>query len=518
MYAHALAGLGSLLVLGCTCSGEVVDRTHATPSPGAGGSTSFRDATAADATLPDAPSDAADASDGAFGPHGGSRLWIDAWSYAGAATPRGGFAVTDSKTGHSCFVERTEDGVIRCLPEGIGVVYTQADCTGPIGSYVDQKDDCFPTAPHQYAVGAVSSTQCAPIPVPMRVYTVGAAVPTPSHVYVQGPFGCSEDTIGEGRHFVEITPSPSDEWVALEPQVVRVTDRLGIRYLRGSDGSRLFDTILLLPDEMPCRETTADGVTVRCLPSYEHFAGSYFSDPTCTGPVAATFSCEPVGLIYAVTDAGAVPPATATHVPACEPASTTLAPLFRAISDDSAYTTFGAPTSGCIPAGGFHFYSRGDRVSFDSFPELRFAHEGGERLHPVYLEGEGRRLSIVPDVLYDTALSSYCTPNSSGQCIPDDLAGGGLYGDPKCTVPLAKGASPCRVPVVFQGAPDSPDGSSPTCATSPTWYSLGAAHPGPTYADNGFGCVAISPAGPVFEIGNRVDPNVVFATMTAGSL
>jgi len=348
--------------------------------------------------------------------------------------------------------------------------------------------------------------------------------------------------------FFAAEQTPSSDWVQFQPELKKVTDRLGVAYLNGSDGSRVLDGLRLLPENKACQEETADGATVstpppagagsvRCLPSnMTALDASYFTDGTCRTSVAAMLACNPPDLVRGY--APEIPIDAA--VPICRPsAGIAPAPLFRPVlvPSSAVYVGYGQADGGmsCTPTpyGGFQYYAAGAPVPMEEFPVVTLGPKGSGRFQPIVTSSEGRTLYTHANLLYDTETASVCQPEQlpgDGRtiCIPDSVAVtgpsdySGPFADPACTKHLVGFEPDCGQPVPVAVQVLLPNGS---CGAV-TFRQIVGVHAAPTYVFEQSGppdlqglCGPAPPGSSVaYDIGGEVDPASLFPLLVPGDL
>jgi hypothetical protein len=426
-------------------------------------------------------------------------------------------SVRDTAHGVDCSVQLANDGTMRCLPTGkiLKILYTDPDCKNAVAVDDAGNDVSCPPQTAQYAAHKFEAV------CPSKgetLYSVGAPIPAPAQVYAASVFGC--DLVPSSSSYTRYsatTPSPPAEWIAFKHEVKPITNRLGVGYWAGSDGSQLIDSAWLLEQDAPCRHELDQSGNERCIPSRRAYTDSaYFTDNTCKTNVAVTFICDPPDLLFSNSeyDPSAVgcsqPPisrqfSTAKHIDSL---------LVYSTSDGSCATT---------KYGGFLYYGPGTPVSFDVFPEISSTHGGTGRLQRMFWTSEGKRLYA--DGLYDTDLDGPCHPvmaRAGNLCQLDNgYYGGAYFADKACSIPLYPGNAKCTQPRAILDSYSGGFECSVELAASAR--RVLKEHVGAAYtSDDGFGggCAPVpsTPGLVLYDLGEPVAPEKIFAPLPATKL
>jgi hypothetical protein len=442
-------------------------------------------------------------------------------------------AFWDTRRGEACAFEPVIGGTILCVPRSTvstevirnpddtfrdGNVYADETCTTLL---VEGDSTPCAAAPKYLYVGQYAS--CTG--VSWALYPVAKSL-KPSIVYqwdsrghCQGK-GARPETpywrIGE-----RIDPAALVEGTAVE---LDTPGRLKPQVYVGSDGARQvrgwFDSELA----MACAFGKADDGKMRCLPDVT-VTGNYFGDRACQMAVGFLFwSCRKGPALYAsrVVSQDQCNVSSAIYKVGAQ------VPPGTEITDDS--------SNGCYPSG---FSTSSDSTAYylrESMPGSQF-----EELNTVWLgagrlqeerhanrEGVSIAANVDPPYIYpgrfkdeifnDTKRGTYCSfmlaADATWRCVPPafvdrNTADWGLFGDTKCTVPLADPtAFPCDpvIPGVVRKAGD-------TCTSGATFYEALDYDPSkePYFVfDPINGCRATTPSAGFMtrKLGNPIDPGV----------
>jgi hypothetical protein len=358
----------------------------------------------------------------------------------------------------------------------------------------------------------------------VKVYVAGAPVDVHdaldgapgTSLYSAYGSGCYESGAG-GSSYREAVESPSSDWVELKPEVIPVTDQLGIAQWKSADGAVVFDGLRLLPGKDPCDALPPllGNADARCIPTAQAIQGAVWGDDQCAGPQLASLECHPARLVNAGINPGD-PGANDVFAGLYEIASTVDTGYVK-----NAITNFQCtkvPPSTTDP---YYFYTQGARIVPSDYPPLSTKREGSGRLQTEYVTSAGKNLYV--NAYYDTKLGKSCMPqalaNGGTWCIPDAPAafyGAGafdMFADAQCSVPLVREES--------GAVPSWALAELPTCGTQ---FQLVAAvpHKGPVYqlgilpSDAGSptcGQVTSRPGTAYFEAGAPLDPSTLFVPL-----
>ena len=528
MGGYAAIGVFCLLVAGCSCGAIVIDssaggaggagKPHTRATGGAGGKPSKSDGgTTGNTGGTGGTDDIVDAGEDLIGPRSGSVIDVEGTSVDGH--PAIVQSVRDTAHGVDCDVQLANDGTMRCLPVGkiLPIRYADPDCKTPI-ALGDAADDgsCNPEA----ALYAVQKFDAACPAKGQTFFKLGAPIAPPAQIYAASVFGCDPVPFSASQftRVLGATPSPAAEWIAFKHEVKPITNRLGVAYWTGSDGSQLIDSAWLLEQDAPCRYEVDESGAERCVPSRRVYADrSYFTDNTCKTNVALTFECNPPELLSPVNDG-----LNSDLVKCLQP--TVPRSFYTAQHVDSllVYSTADGASCSTTKYGGFVYYGPGKEVLVDTFPPLVTTHAGSGRIQRMFWTSEGKRLYA--GGLYDTELDGACdpTPTRTGSvCQLEDIYYGyGYYADKSCSVPLYVGAPTCKTPKVVL------DSSSGGFNCNDHLASLARRvlkeHVGPAYTSDGIpeGCApaVMTPGNVLYDLGESVAPEKIFATLATTKL
>lgn len=522
-----------VVTLGCSCGETVLGTPRAHDD--AGSTTrkldSGSDGTASDGTVIDAALDAYTPGTGVR-PRSGSQITVVGLrsedAETGATDPRFQNVtdpeLRDRKHGVTCAVRLATDGKARCLPTQGSVFFTDANCTQPIAA--EYNDDCDPDAPGPAYVTEYWGGGTACNRARLSAYKVGAIVPNPSAVYKQTVFGCAPEEVPFTGTYREATPVPLTEWVKYERRTVKVTDRLGVSTLSGSDGSLLIEGLTVLPEDVLCGAAIQGGPTARCIPSNRlgrpNSGGTHFADADCRDALAAQCELNPALM------EGFDTPTSSPNPGPCPPRTfPKVGSLFKVgkLVDHSEIHMLQNDVCVIAPPekvlGAFYYYSTGAPVPFDDYPIVGEVLSGNGRLQQVgYVSENGTKLYTEPGIFFDTVAKTYCSPSDplfDGRtvCVPPNAltpVSGSLFGDAQCTQPVSGGLG-CGGPLgISSESRVTPSGETYACS-----YQLNrlTPHVGPVFTtEAGMNCQPFVPdlALPLqtYDVGEPVELEAAF--------
>lgn len=338
----------------------------------------------------------------------------------------------DSKLEQTCsFVEtgRDEDGpVYHCIRAvNAEVVYADSDCSGPpILRAVSPEAGCggVEEGTLVYAVQA-SSLGCGSSYVPL---VTGPLLEDQEGEFYARQFGTGECAPATSppyrRYFESREPALDDEYVRGRIEEVEVEGGGSLRYMVGSDGSRVLQSSLGW-EGGTCTPQGRPGGTAYCMPnSTISYQDTWFSDSDCSTPVVtASTSCE-----------GAEPPKVAIiseSTDVCEPKNRFVRvgePVTK-LYDGSGDECVEAETDDLT-----RYYTYGEEItpptpSVEEFGEGRLRYSGftfGGKLLPTFGKW------------FDTELGVECSwtwvqGSDAPYCLPTPIVTlGYLFSDPDC--------------------------------------------------------------------------------------
>ncbi|HEY5925308.1 MAG TPA: hypothetical protein VIV11_26675 [Kofleriaceae bacterium] len=186
----------------------------------------------------------------------------------------------DSELATPCFLDALDaDGVRRCFPRAMDLVFTDAACTLPVGLTTD-------TLPATAWAGKKEVIGCDFRWT--RWYPALAPVAAPQQIYVLGSTGCAGPTAPMASHvFYTLGPAAAPTGLVSVSDTVRGTRRLRAEGWQADDGAFSLATLHDAALGTQCQVAeSADGL--RCLPAGSAGVSVYFSDPACTRSLAIT--------------------------------------------------------------------------------------------------------------------------------------------------------------------------------------------------------------------------------------
>jgi len=195
----------------------------------------------------------------------------------------------DTELQTKCRLDTAEDGVERCLPDGVSITYyADAACSAPLA----QAQNACIDAPSPY-LARYPGASCPEGPV--KLFASGAAFDGIPHA--GSPTSCHEAAGMTAPTFVT-TPAPAAMFQAVDSVVNEsATTRLKPLLATTPDGGCWFDDLWDSELGAVCRFlTTSDGAK-RCVPGTSYPVVRFFDDDACTTP---TYYAGPV-------DCGAAP-------------------------------------------------------------------------------------------------------------------------------------------------------------------------------------------------------------------
>jgi hypothetical protein len=409
------------------------------------------------------------------------------------------------------------DGVERCLPAtpvNRDLLFTDATCQIPVIPFLD--GGCTPTTKYALAGGALCPKGG------VKVYAPGSPIAAPRETYVSIFGACikQNSSASSNQKFLEAIPSPLEGWAAFDRELVPVTDRLGVAFWVGADGSRVEDGLRLLPDDLPCEPSAdvpgrlSDAQPMWCIPSGRASEGqSPFLDEACDRHLTSALSCEPAQIIQR------------TGVPSACGVPLEFFEIAGVLPDGAPHLLQGATCApaGPVLAGGQAYYRVGPPLRPESYPSLELTPQGTGRFRQLFLTSGGRNIAArgIYDGTYDSACAGTVFPDGSARCAPGGAVASwnGDYSDPTCTRPIA--AATCQplhtTPTVTIVGGATTTACAPAAATP---RAVGRPYSGPLYAKQGAGCDqgVPNPDQQYYETGDPLDPGSLFALLQESSL
>jgi hypothetical protein len=190
---------------------------------------------------------------------------------------------TDTELGFRCphhaFPEdrMAEDGVERCLPYGLGIVFSDPSCTMPIAERVDRY--ACPNTP-AFARSNTGVNECT---ARKRIYRVVSQIPTPSRVFwPNGVDACVEiDTTGFAATYFAVEAMPPSAFVAINRTTRERAPGMRAEVWEGADGSWEITGFFDESRGESCDDHFG-AADLRCIPSRRlSFGDNYFVDASC---------------------------------------------------------------------------------------------------------------------------------------------------------------------------------------------------------------------------------------------
>ena len=411
----------------------------------------------------------------------GARLKIRAYDFGGTRHPLG---LHDAERGDDCTPELWTTGQHYCTPtDAMGVVYTDAACTQPVGEHYPSATCPRPT-PKYILVSEQVGCQARPA----RLAARGARL-TLAQYYLAGSDGSclGPFTPGGYEHYALGATVPTSELAPLGIGPPVGGGRIAPRSYESLDGVRLpyrpHDTALATDCTLRSRLNARAG---RCVPEGTIVA-TLFRDAACTQPLARERAACPAPAYLEATD-------DCTHsdddVFARGPV-TTVPPLFDRLTTAC---TMVSPTS--TPS---TYYRVGPQVQLATTTRAPAA--GERRIVPVYHVDGGA--PVRDTALHDTQLGSDCTPYTFGdgtvRCVPTGSSHQTMYTDSACQnavqiMDLFRGSIACAAPPVPVFAVRYLAAPAGTCLHSYEVRPVLEAHTGPLYRLLGTTCSAYTPS------------------------
>lgn len=465
----ALAGVGLCVVVACSSSNDAA--SSITPEIDAG-----TDAPSA----PPADDGGADAGGDAGGiQHAGTRIRLH-----GVQTSEGAFVYGepfDSKLGTVCFPVRTEDGVLRCVPQADASIagFSDPGCTTPIASRT--KGACGTLT---FATRYISS-DTDPCDTRFATYRIGPAMDIPK-IYLSAGGACTGyDPSPDQSYYPVLGAVAPTDLVTFTESIVPLSSEIGAYVLDGDDGSRIQrDYFTDVKRGKACEANLGSDDQVHCTPRSKATTGG-FSDPACATSAADPRECV---VAYETFD-----DSTALRYGAskCGQNKVRAYPLAAKRASRAEFTSDG--DGGCTgPVDSPRdVYDIGPEIAASTLPALVPATAGGPRIVQGTLVTGTVIAKYDPFRLADSTLGNACHFSTAAdgklRCLPDG-PGAFLYADDKCTVQLAVQTEDCA-PVKYLLRLDKA-----ACATTHVHVpgtKLAAATPTFSLASNGIDCLPV---------------------------
>jgi hypothetical protein len=371
--------------------------------------------------------------------HAGTRIKL-----RGIETAEGTFiydAPFDSKLGTVCYPSRTEDGVLRCVPQVTASITTFADgnCTTLLGERT--KGACVkPTIGERFISSATDPCDTRYVP-----YSLGAVVDV-AKVYTKsnGVDCVQSDASPDSEYYAVLAPIAPADLVTFTQSIVPLTPELGAYVLDGDDGSRIQRSYFTdVKRGKACDPNVAGDGQLRCTPRAKASANGFygaFSDTACTASIAESAICT---VAYETFDDST---ATTLDQVSCKPnvfRAFTLGAK-RASRDEYRSDHDGGCTGPLV--GTRDVYDIGAEIAPASMPAFTVTLGGGPRVVERTLVSGGVVAQHASFFVSDTTLGTACNYATAAdgklRCLPSGI-GASVYADDKCTTVLGAQVEDC---------------------------------------------------------------------------
>lgn len=323
----------------------------------------------------------------------------------------------------ACSPLRAGDGVIRCVPQDLGVTtayssefFSDASCQSAVAA--SSKGCAKPV----FALIANQATSCNEVD---DVYAVGAE--HTGQIYKgQGPSDCTPATADARRSYWLLgAKRAATDFVKLTQRIETIAGGVGVAMYDGDDGSSFPQYQLVdVARAKGCHQGKAVDGKTRCIPTNSGFVNG-FVDDMCTKPAALVNppGCDP---LYDSKNA-------TTNTPANDGTEQVFELGAKQLTKD---TFRGDPVTCDGPfAGTADVYERGPEIAAATFPELVVAEAGGTRIIAGRLSAAG---VVLPpntgffDKMLDLKCNFMASADGKERCLPQGAAQ--VYSDDQCTV------------------------------------------------------------------------------------
>ncbi len=220
----------------------------------------------------------------------GSRLKQVWWQAGDAALPQG---IRDTDLDVGCIFDLAEDDVLRCLPHGGPVVFTDDQCTQAVILYYPSTE-CEDSRPPVYG-GLYTRPSSCEEKQKRLLWVAGDAVEAPTTLYQLEAGGCVEREV-DAATLLAATPADVETFVRGERVVDERTEEVGVAFIHSEDGAWFPQELLALGTGRACvvvSQTHDDETSHHCVSglALSGLSGvSGFADDACLEPAAVHFN------------------------------------------------------------------------------------------------------------------------------------------------------------------------------------------------------------------------------------